>query len=313
MTYTIGSTILATDYNTFRGDYAPSVAYPDGSTATNKLAALIGVGYGTRGYGQSVSYPAVSSGDSITAAQWTTVKTVMNLINVHTGAGLTLQPTVTAGNTINANDGSLGRVNLSGLIASLDSARLTFDIGQMALTSVLTSTRSTSWNTQVYHEFTIDFGTENNARYFFNSGGTIYISASRTGGSATPINTAMTNILSQMGTIKFSAETTTYTGTGGAVNAIGYYGIPGAYQVLFYHAGPGGTYAAMSYTLQARRESYVGLNGANGSLVRMQAIFDTGLDPTHILDGTLTSSIDQLKENGGLTIATPTYTTTNAL
>lgn len=308
MTYTIGSQALASDYNTFRGPYDPSQAYPDAGTATNCLAALIGVGYGQRGYGQSLSFPEVSAGDTITAAQWGIILSAMTTINTHTGAGLTLQPSVSAGDLIRANDGSVGRVNLPTLISSLDTARLSYDIGQMSLTSALTSTRNTVWNTQVYHEFTIDFGTEDRARYFFNSGGTIYASASRTGGSVTPENTDMTNMLSAMGTIKFGATTSTYTGTGGTVASIGYYGLTGVYQQIFIHNGSG-AYSSSSYTLNARRESYVGLNGANGSLVRMQASFDTGLDPTHTLDGTLTSSISQLKASGVLTITAPTYTT----
>ena len=312
MAYTIGSSILASDYNTFRGAYDVTAAYPDDAAATNKLAALIGVGYGKRGYGQSVSFPAVATSNSVTAAQWNTIRSVMNLLNVHTGAGLSLQPTVSTDGAILAQAGSIGRVNIPTLIASLDSAKMIYAIGQMALTSVLDSTRATSWNTQVYHEFTINFGTENNARYFFNSGGTIYASASRTAGSATQINTDMTNLLVAMNIIKFGSEATTYTGSGGTAYAIGYYGLTNSYQTLFTHAGTG-YYTSMSYTLSARRETYVGLNGANGSLVRMQAIFDTGLDPTHILDGTLTSSIDQLKENSGLTITSPTYTTTAGL
>lgn len=312
MTYSTGTTILATDYNTFRGSYDALTPYPDDASATNKLAALIGVGYGVRGYGQTVSFPSVTQGDTILASSWTTIKTVMNLINVHTGAGLTLQPSVVVGDTITAQDGTSGRANISSLISSLDSAKLTYDISQMALSSVLTSTRNTSWNTQVYHEFTITFGTEDQARYFFNSGGTVYASASRVGGTSSSINTDMTDLLSAMGTIKIASTATTYTGTGGTAYAIGYYGLTNNYQTLFMHAGTG-AYTSMTYTLKARRENYVGLNGGNGSLIRVQAVFDTGLDPTNILDGTLTSSVNQLIENGGLVITAPTFTTITSL
>lgn len=312
MTYISGSSILASDYNTFRGAYDVTSAYPDAATATNKLAALIGVGYGNRGYGQSVSFPAVAQNSVVNHVEWNTIRTIMDLINVHTGAGLTLQPTVSTGDLIRAQDGSAGRVNIPTLISSLDTARLSYDISQMALTSVLTSTRNTAWNTQVLHEFTIDFGTEDRARYFFNTGGTVYASASRTGGLATAINNDMTNLLAAMQIIKFGSTATTYTGSGGTVSAIGYYGLTDAYQTLFQHAGSG-VYTSMTYTLRARRENYVGSNGSNGSLIRMQAIFDTGLDAMHVLDGTLTSSIDQLKASGDLTIASPVFTTVTSL
>jgi hypothetical protein len=313
MTYSVGSNISASDYMNFRGLYDASTPYPDNPTAINKLAALIGVGFGTRGYGQVFSFPSVTSGQTVTAMQWNLIRTVMNLINVHTGAGQSLQPTVNSGSIIIANDGTGGRPNLSSLITSFDAARLSYDIGQMQLTSELTSTRTTSWNTEVYHEFTVDFSNENPARYFFNTGGTVYASASRTGGSATAINTAMTNLLNQMGTIKFGSQATTYTGSGGTVYPIGYYNLTGSYQTLFYHNGPGGYYSPLTYTLQARVENYVGINGANGSLIRFKAIFDTGLSALETLDGTLTSSISQIKENGGLSVLSPVYTTTSSL
>lgn len=316
MSYSTGTTILATDYNTFRGNYDALTPYPDDASATNKLAALIGIGYGIRGYGQTISFPAAAQGGTVLASNWTTLRTVMNLMNVHTGAGLTLQPSVSAGDVIIAQDGSSGRVNIASLISSLDSAKLTYDISQMAVSSVLTSTRNTSWNTQVYHEFTIDFGTENQARYFFNSGGTVYASASRVGGTTSNINTDMTYLLSSMGTVKVAATATTYTGSGGTAYAIGYYGLTNNYQTLFTRTDSGPysyAYSSMTYILQARRENYVGLNGGNGSLVRVQAVFDTGLDPTYILDGTLTSSISQLIENGDLTISAPTFTTITPL
>lgn len=309
MTYTIGSPALATDYNNFRGSLGPSDAYPDDATAANKLAALIGVGYGIRGYGQSVSFPAVSVGTVITASQWEIIRDVMNTINVHTGASLTLQPSVLSGTLIRANDGSTGRVSIASLIALLDTAKMNADITQMQVSSVLTSTRNTLWSTEVLHEFTIDCSTENNARYFFNSGGQIYTSGSRSGGSVTSINTAMSTLLSSMGTIKFGSTATTYTGSGGVAYNIGYYGLTNSYQTIFTHTGAG-YYIPMNYTLTARRENYVGLNGSNGSLVRMQATFSTGLSSYYTLDGTLTSSVSQLKENGGLTITSPTYTTT---
>ena len=126
MTYGVGNTILASDYNTFRGDYDTVTPYPDDATATDKLAALVGVGYGVRGYGQSIAFPAVAAGDTITAAQWNTIRSIMNLINVHTGAGLTLQAAPSPGDPIDAYDGSVGRADIPALISSLDSSKILF-------------------------------------------------------------------------------------------------------------------------------------------------------------------------------------------
>ena len=318
MTYSPGQLILADDFTAFRGSIAPSSPYPSLVNAANKVAALVGVGYGNRGYGQtSTPLTGVSVGDVVTASTWNSLFSAMGLINTHTGSALTLPANVLAGNAIQALNGSSGRPDLSTLITTLDSNRALYAIGQMALTSQLSSARTSSWTTQVTHEFTVTFPTEDGARYFFNTGGQVYAAASRTGGTSSAINNAMTVMLSNMGTIKVGSSATTYTGTGGTVYPIGYYGLTGSYQTLFVHTGGSYSYSYgysnISYTLRARAENVLGVNGANGSRIRFQAVFATGVSYSYTLDGTLTSSISQLKAGGVLTVASPIYATTTPL
>lgn len=314
MTYAIGQVIEAADFNNFRGANAIDVAYANDSAATNKIAALIGVGYGTRGYGQtSPAISTVAVGDVISIAPWNSLFSGMSIINTHTGSGLSIPSTLTTGTIVEALTGSGGDLNIPSIISTLDSNRLTYSIAQMSLTSAITSTRTTSWTASVYHEFTVTFTDENQARYFFNSGGTIYVSASRSGGSSTTLNSAITTMLSDMGTIKFGATSTTYTGTGGTAYNIGYYGLTSSYQNVFYHPGPT-SYSAPNYTLKARTENVTGTNGGNGTLVRFQALFETGISgPSYSYNsanGTLVSSVSQLKSSGTLTISSPTYANT---
>lgn len=315
MTYAVGSTIEAADYTGFRGVNAANVAYANDAAAQNKLAALIGVGYGTRGYGQTNNVIiGVSPNIIVTAAQWNSLRDAMVTVNVHTGIGTTLPNVVTSGNTvIQANNGTLGRPNVANIISTFDTNRFTFDITQMTLSSVLSSTRSTAWNTSVLHEWTVTFASENAARYFFNTASQIYVAGSRTGGTAGQLNTDLSTILTNMGTIKVGAQTTTITGSGGTAYAIGYYGLTGTYQTLYEILGSGLFYTNVSYTLRARVESVVGLNGGNGSVIRFQAEFATGAPSYDQADGTLTSSISQLLATGILSITAPTYATVTGL
>lgn len=316
MTYATGQAILASHYMGFRGSTDPNVAYSNDLAATDKLAALIGVGYGTRGYGQvSVAIPSVIAGSSITATGWNDMFSVMSDINTHTGSGLTIPSNVLAGDIIHAYDGTGGRADLAALISTLDTNRNLYDISQMSLSSKLSSTRTTSWSSAVTHEFTVAFANEDSARYFFNSGGQIYLSANRSGGTTNHLNDAMTQLLSDMGTIRIGANATTYTGSGGTAYSVGYYGLtnnPSGFSTLFVHAGSAYGYTTISYSIRARVESYTGSNGGNGSLLRIQAVFASGV-PMYVLDGTLVSNISQLSSSGVLTIASPTYTTTSAL
>lgn len=315
MTYVVGEIIQAADYTAFRGANPVDTAYPNDAAAQNKLAALLGVGYGTRGYGQTANQiPAVSAGVVITAAQWNSLRAAMSTINAHTGSNLTLQNTVSPGDTIEANNGTLGRPNISSLIASLDSNRLLFDLTQMTLSNVLSSTRTTSWSVSVVHEFTATFTSEDAARYFFNTGGSTYVSASRSGGTASSLNSSLSTLLSNMGTIKVNANNTTYTGSGGTVYPIGYYQLIPSYQTLFSIAsGSGPYYYNISYTLRARVENVLGANGGNGSKIRFQAVFETGLPAYDQADGTLISSISQLLASGVLTVNPPTWATVTNL
>ena len=312
MTYITGQPIAASDYMGFRGVNAPDTAYINSSVATDAVAALVGVGYGSRGYGQTTTIiPQVTTGQVILASQWNYLYAAMAIINIHTGSGLSLPVNVSAGQIIQAqNGGSLP--NLPALVATLDVNRLTYSIGQMAVTAELTSVLTTVWPApSVTHEFTATVGTENAARYFFNTGGTIYMSASRIGGSATELNTAMSSLLTQMGTITIGATTTSYTGSGGTVYPIGYYSLTTTYQTVFTHYGSDFGYTAISYSIQARVENIAGVNGGNGTIIRLRAIFSTGAAYGYYtsLDGTLTSTIQQLSTDV-LTITVPNYVTT---
>jgi len=101
MTYQSGTLISTADLLHFRGNAAPDTAYVSSSDAVGKVAALVGVGYGDRGYGQiNTPLPAVYNKRPVTHVEWNALRTAMGNINVHTGSTLTLQPAVDAGNQI---------------------------------------------------------------------------------------------------------------------------------------------------------------------------------------------------------------------
>lgn len=315
MTYQIGNTVVASDYMSLRGENNVDVAYSNDTAATGKAAALIGVGFGQRGYGQTATALGnVAVDGNVTVTEWNQLRSVMSTLNDHTSSGLTLQPIVYTGNIILAQDGSAGRVNIQSILYTLDYNRLNVNPTEMSLSSAgINSSRTTSWTTSVYHEFTATFATENDARYFFNSGGEIRTSGTRTGGGTGQMNKNVSAMLNQMGSVRFGATATrsTGTGTGSAGTNIGYYGLTANYQPVFVHAGAGGiyTYTNISYTLTARRESYLGANGANGALLRFQATFSLGGYPGVTADGILTSIVSNYSSTGVISVTSPTYVT----
>lgn len=309
MTYNVGNIVVAADYNGFRGPNGPATAYANATVATNCVAALIGVGYGNRGYGQtSTVFNAVVAGESVTASAWNVLRGIMSNINIHQGNTVTIQNTVVAGETIQAMNGSGGRANISALISSLDTNRLSFSAGQMALSSKLASNTAADWNTTVYHEFTVTFASEDDARYFFNTGSQVYLAGGITGGNGTVIDNTLSTLLTDMGTVKFSSNATTYTGTGGTGSSIGYYNLSSSYQTLFVANS-----SAASYVVTAKAESIVGNNGANGSTIRFRANVNTGSSSYVTVNATTHSNISQLISSGTVSVTAPTYTTTHAI
>lgn len=314
MSYSGGNTIVASDYLTFRGARAPSEAYQDDTEATEKLAALIGVGYGQRGYGQtSTNFPIPTSNSIVRASTWTTLRSVMTTINTHTGLNIGLQPAIAIGSLIIANDGRPTYVDIPGIISTFDANRFLIDNNQASISVVLTSTRTSSWTNSVTHEFTATFQTEDLARYFFNAGGEIRVAGSRTGGVSNGPNSAITNLLSASGTIKMGAVGTSYTGTGGTVaSSIGYYGLTNNYQQIYTSTGTG-PYANVSYTITARRENYTGVNGGNGNLIRMRAVISLAGYTTVSVSGTTTNTVTSVRSVNSVTVSNPVYATVTNL
>ena len=314
MTYSAGNVIVAGDYMSFRGANAPSVSYISSSSATGKVAALIGVGYGDRGYGLTTTTlpAAISNTTIVTATMWNNLRSAMSVLNTHTGSGLTLQPVLSIGNVVVANDGRSGLVNVSSLITALDNDRFNTGVGQSTSTVMITNVTNAAWTNSIYHEFTVVFGIEDRARYYFNSGGKIQLTASRTGGTVNSINTTLSSILTAMGTISINASSTSYTGTGGTVYNIGYYGLTATFQTVFTMPGTG-AFPNISYSVLARRENYTGANGANGSLVRVRAFFDISDYISEIVDGATESEITSFRSAGAVTVTNPTFATTVSL
>lgn len=156
------------------------------------------------------------------------------------------------------------------------------------LSAVLTSSRGTSWTTQLVHEFTVDFGSETNRSEFFRLDGEIRFSGSRSGGSATSQNTDWTNLLVAVGTQGFASSDND--------------AVTGSY-TQFYTQGGSGAYAANDYTIRVKEDSV--------SVLRFQVQYNddhTGVSDT--IDGTIDSTIDVYKELG---LSTPSLTTITEL
>lgn len=198
MTYSSGSVILATDYNTFVGSVN---TVWDGSSRTDNY-----------GYGQT-AISTVAATNTVTATQWSTLLSRISSSASHQGTTISAITSPVAGNTITAY------AALSTNITSITNAR--YNCAAVGTTTTATGTpRTTAWTNSLTYTATFTFASANAARYFFNAGGRLTCAIARTGGTATPAGTALGTLLTACGTINWTCggvtqtiAGTSYTGT----------------------------------------------------------------------------------------------------
>jgi hypothetical protein len=210
MAYTAGNTILDDHYNIFATGNA------DGSTnhAVANINTIWGTGTGDKGYGQSSTLSSVSAGGNVTATQWTDLFSRLTSIANHQGTSITALTNPSAGNTIDA------KANLSANLTScFNNRRNAASVGS-DITSGGSRTGTATWYTESLVTYTVTFGNNDKAVKYFNAGGTIRISSSRSGGTSNNKNTEWTDLCGDIGTVAISGgegsaviSGTTYSGT----------------------------------------------------------------------------------------------------
>lgn len=321
MTYTKGSNILAADFNNFSGPNNAVTPYTSPAQAAQKIAALYGVGFGSRGYGQTTyNLDNVITGNDISSTDWANLRNAVNVICQHQGTAVTLLPPVaTSGAAVVAHEQdppSNNAYDYQNIILSADTNRYNTDGGaSMTLTSnILTIVRSTTWGASgpeesITAEGEFNFTSENQARYFFNSGGELRLTLSHSN-VVTADDTAWNAIFGNIGTIKFGVQGTTRTGTSGTPQAIGYYQLTTLDQLIFdgNNIG-GGAYAANDVYVYARATSIGGSNGGNGYVIRITVVL-RDQSTFNAISGGVTATFGMLKATAYLSsIVTPSTTT----
>jgi hypothetical protein len=299
MTISRGSQIRSSDLVNVRGDVSSTTAYASATLAQNKLAACFGVGFGDRGYGQTVPViTAVTPRQRIQSVDYTSLISSLNTCATHLGINLQLPNTseFLTGEPVRA-----GTTNWAQLVNQVDELRLTPDPSHMVTTVTLTNTRVTKWTTSVILTFRTQFDTENQARFFFNSGGTINFVPSLTGGT-NAISTDWATMLQSVGTVRLGARTITH---GGQTTAQGFYNLSTSFRSVFIQRSA--QYTANTLEVMARVGERQAQNGGNGRFVEIQVMFTNGVRTSVLdfVDGTLSVVMSVTKTQSPLQITSP--------
>lgn len=294
----------------------------DYNTIQSTVAGVLGTGSSTLGYGQTVNSQQITSGSLIsdeptpTAYQWAALYADMVQIANHQGTSISSLTTTVTNNVAPGKIIYAADINVFSTTATtLQTNALTYAAGDMITTTgIITSQRTTAWgnNTtkqQVQHSFTVAFASYNAARYFFNTGGAVQFTASRSGGTTSTQNSDWTSTLTNIGTVTFNYNST--SAASGSGSAIGFYGLTASPQTLYSKSGGSvsSVYVPDVYTITA---SYNSVNFT----ITFNVVFNDAHDNAYSdsVDGTLTSSINLRKAGASyLTITAPTFTNSTLL
>lgn len=275
----------------------------DYASIKSKVDLVFGTGSGDTGYGQLLTSPTITPGMTISASDWVSLRADMVKARQHqTGVSVGTSNLLDGNNLLLPTAGSVITEELRNQYNLFSNTITTnkFLVANGQLTAsdevLITGTRSTAWNSTLTHTITITGstlgdGSANNLRYFFNAGGSIKLTASRTGGSTTSKNTDWSSMLSTMGTIVFNYTQTTYTGTTGTGSAIGWYDLTTTNQVIFQQAGT--AFTSNLYRVSART------NADRTQLILTIEFQDNDITAPDInVDGNLVSTVLQSRPVG---------------
>jgi len=291
-----GDLIRATDYNSIR----------------SKAYSVLGTGSGTNGYGQIISSPYKSAGNTVAASEWNALRNDILNIKLHqTGS----QPSLASPSTGDIVDYDSTEPNnqydtmVSGTVAT----KFNIASSRSVVTSKLSKSRTGAWSVKSYCTATITFSSANTARYFFNAGGKLRSTSSRTGGTSKDQNTAWSNLLSSSGIVELGAATS-------SLKTI--YQLTNSYQTIHSHVDSG-AYTSNEYRISAKCNV---TNNSTATATTFYLYFEwidgyTDDYPNHApydsVDGTLSVAVEELKATGSMlpsgtfTIVSPTYSITD--
>ena len=256
----------------------------------SRISKILGVGENTFGYGQTVSSSPVEqitdsttlNGDSVLAEQLNNLRSDFNTVYEHQEGEPTSINTFSQGDIVGADgsgtdidyasdgsktflnsDATKGFNDFFGLISDFEINRFQIAANQQEISVLTSSIQTSSWNNSINSTFSISFSSQEDRRFFFNSGGQI-----RFVGSVTNVSTQRgsfwNDLIGNPGEIQFGHNFTQNTGSTNGVSfpagVIGNYDLSGSYQTVFRKDANAGLYSDSFWQIEAREESSLNIS-----------------------------------------------------
>lgn len=274
----------------------------DYNSIQSKIANVLGDGSSDYGYGQVVSSVQLAPRTTIAATQWNHLSIDLLKARQHQTGVVESLPVIQQTHEILESDRA-AYAAMADLVVTYRTARP--PSSQATLEALAVSTVSVAWNGTVTNTVTVNFASAEAARFFFNTGSSIDITASRTGGSSSTKNASWTTMLTNMQTISFRRSATVGSGSGTA-SQIGYANVTTSNQLIFQKLTEAPVYSPNQYDIYVRQGST-----AAQLIFTIQFADLAGPNPNYDenIDGTLTSTVQVYRASGSnVSVAHPTAT-----
>jgi hypothetical protein len=303
---TVNARIRAVDYNTIR----------------NQVNLVLGNGVGNTGYGQTslVTSSTVAEGNRVSVSEWNRLKADISTCYRHIFN--TNPPSITdavVNQTIRSNATTSPYTQYQTFANDITNNRF-----QTPPNNIVTAKGSTSqvwpgifgqyWRSTLQSTVTVSWPTANDARHFFNSGGELRFSSSRSGGTTSggagtiaAQNNEWTNFLTNTVQTRAFGGNKPVTGTG-SLTGTNFYRLANTYTNPWYTATAGGAYSLNTFRIWARAVDIA--NNSSGGATTIEFLVEwiddhigTSGGPDGV-DGTLTLNVSELRAAGEFTIET---------
>ena len=273
----------------------------DYSTIKQKVDLVLGVGSGQSGYGQTTTSPTVSTGNTISAADWIALRNDIAKVYQHqtggTLGGVAETSTSYSGSNLVSpqsrvtviSEAIRGQFNY--MADRITTNKFNAGSGQLADTTLVSGTSNQPWNNVLTQTVTVTFASSNAARYFFNAGGKIRASANTNGGTSTTKDQSWTTLLAGIGEV--------------AIDYSNFYGLTTNDSQIVKTNSSVGAYTSNYYKLSARVD-----NASTPSVLTLTINFadDAVGPPDDNVDATITSTVKASTPTGAFTLTAPTAT-----
>lgn len=281
----------------------------------SKVSINFGSGTGDQGYGQSLASSQVAVGDRITVAQWSNLRTDMLKARQHqTGVDESGNLTIPL-NTLLVTEAL--RAQYDSYATTINSNRFTIASNQGSLETLRTDTRTAAWNGTLTNTITVTFSSADQARYFFNAGGNLQVSAALTGGSGGSKYNTWVTMFNQSGSIILNYNSTISNGSSpGTVYSYGYYNLSTSEQTIYSKPAPSGAYAENDWYITARTASggaqvIFTLRFQDDDAGDQQGGYLPGPAQDENVDGTFTNTLQAFRPSGSnVSVAAPAVSST---